>query len=146
LEHLLFTCTGQCPSCFLKPLRRERLGRDCFRRSNLRPDPEVHWSPTERDMPNLGARVLSLRSDLGVPFGLRGFIVAVHGKFVEVAFDRRFMTGTTLNGRCAERCGKVLPMAALLNLSQPRVLRPRSMSSGNIAMLFSPWFVDSPFI
>ena len=98
-------------------------------------------------MPALGARVLSLRSDLGVPFGLRGFVVAVHGKYVEVVFDREFMTGTTLNGRCFERHGKTLPIASLLNLSQPRVLKPKSVSSGSAHFTllhflksFNPWY------
>lgn len=94
-------------------------------------DPEVSWSPSERDKPELGDRVVSLRSDTGVPFGLRGTIVALHNDetFAEIVFDREFITGEPLHGRCSDRRGKTLALSTFLNISKPRVLAPKGQSA-----------------
>jgi hypothetical protein len=63
------------------------------------PTPRVAWSPSERTDPELGDRVLSLRSDEGPPFGARGTVVGVHGKHAEVVFDEKFISGNTLHAR-----------------------------------------------
>eukprot|EP00462_Mataza_sp_D1_P018545 CAMPEP_0175137042 /NCGR_PEP_ID=MMETSP0087-20121206/9601_1 /TAXON_ID=136419 /ORGANISM="Unknown Unknown, Strain D1" /LENGTH=1555 /DNA_ID=CAMNT_0016419845 /DNA_START=44 /DNA_END=4711 /DNA_ORIENTATION=- len=95
-------------------------------------DPQVPWSPSEADVPSLGDRVLSLRSDHGVPFGLKGTVVGLHfkNKYVDVCFDRPFTAGDSLQGRCTDLHGKTLPTITLLNLSKPRVLQPKAMGPG----------------
>jgi hypothetical protein len=67
------------------------------------PNPAIPWSPSESVAPELGDRVLSLRSDEGVPFALTGTIVAVHGSVAEVVFDAEFMSGNSLNKRYASK-------------------------------------------
>ena len=69
-------------------------------------------------IPTLGARVLSVTA-LGVPFGLKGSVVALHphSGCVEVVFDSAFVSGTTLNDRCAKNRGKLIAYASLLLLS-----------------------------
>lgn len=96
-----------------------------------KPDPVVPWSPTEVEEPELGDRVLSLRSDTGAPFGIRGTIVAIHGKYVEVVFDQEFMSGNNLSSKCSDLRGQTLPLNAILNLSKPKVLNLASTQTNN---------------
>lgn len=65
--------------------------------------------------PELGDRVVNL-TGLGVPFGLRGTVVALHTQTacVEVLFDQEFIGGTSLQGTCSPYRGKFLPWSALL--------------------------------
>jgi len=92
-----------------------------------RPDPVVPWSPTEADLPDLGDRVLCVRSDRGAPFGLRGTVVCVHmSRHVEVVFDEAFMSGNNLHNKCSNLRGQTLPFTSVINLSKPKILAPKS--------------------
>ena len=88
------------------------------------PNPAIAWSPTEGETMELGDRVLSVRSDLSVPLGMRGTVVGVHAmKACEVVWDEEFMTGNSLNGRCHHLRGQMLPFTAFINLSKPNILQ-----------------------
>ena len=88
------------------------------------PTPAIAWSPTEAEAVELGDRVLSVRSDLSVPLGLRGTVVGVHAmRACEVVWDEEFMTGNSLNGRCHHLRGQMLPFTAFINLSKPKILQ-----------------------
>ena len=87
------------------------------------PNPAIAWSPTEGEPVELGDRVLSVRSDVSVPLGVRGTVVAVHGKSCEIVWDEEFMTGNSLNGRCHHLRGQTLPLTAFINLSKPKILQ-----------------------
>lgn len=85
-----------------------------------RKDPDVQWSPS-KEAPQIGDRVISLRSDQGVPFGFRGTVIGVHeDAFVDVVFDRRFLGGETISGSCSDGFGKTLPISSLLVLVDPK--------------------------
>ena len=64
---------------------------------------------------NLGSRVVNV-SRGAVPFGLAGTIIALKGSAVDVVFDQPFLSGTTLEGKCRERCGHSLDYRSLLPL------------------------------
>jgi 5'-3' exoribonuclease 1 len=66
----------------------------------------------------LGMRVANLCST-GVPFGLRGTVVAVHThtRHVEVLFDAEFTGGRALGGKCSAFRGRLCAWAGLLVLS-----------------------------
>ncbi len=68
--------------------------------------------------PELGDRVVNLVG-LGVPFGLRGTVVALHkhSACVEVLFDEEFIGGTSLQGTCSPYRGKLLPWSAVLKVT-----------------------------
>lgn len=87
------------------------------------------WSPTaprgkttavSSEFVSLGDRVVTLRSDSGVPLRSHGTVVGIHSQFVEVIFDNAFAAGTQLNGKCLTSRGKMVPLNSLLNLSDPR--------------------------
>ena len=68
--------------------------------------------------PRLGDRVVNLNST-GVPFGLRGTVVAIHNStaYVEVIFDEEFTGGRGLEGNCSPFRGRLCPWAGLLKVS-----------------------------
>ena len=87
------------------------------------PNPAIAWSPSEAEPVELGDRVLSVRSDVSVPLGVRGTVVGVHAKSCEIVWDEEFMTGNSLNSRCHHLRGQTLPFTAFINLSKPNILQ-----------------------
>mmetsp|Transcript_39060 Transcript_39060/g.87348 ORF Transcript_39060/g.87348 Transcript_39060/m.87348 type:complete len:1924 (+) Transcript_39060:98-5869(+) len=69
------------------------------------------------DPPVLGDRCLNAH-DSGVPFGLRGTVVAIHfhSSAVEVVFDEQFVGGSSLQGSCDKFRGRLVPWRHLLKL------------------------------
>jgi hypothetical protein len=68
---------------------------------------------------DLGDRVVMVGDSGSPPFGMRGYIVAVHGEAAEIMFDADFAGATDLHGVLPERRGIMLPTAQLVNLSHP---------------------------
>lgn len=66
----------------------------------------------------LGDRVVSLTA-IGVPFGLKGTVIALHMStgFVEVIFDEEFVGGKNLHGACSAFRGRLCPWSGLLRTS-----------------------------
>eukprot|EP00736_Rhodelphis_marinus_P006971 Rmarinus@m.18120 len=71
---------------------------------------------------SLGHRVISLAGSGSVPFGIRGTVIGVHGKLVEVLFDTGFVGGSTLNGRCPPCRGMPVLASSLYNLTENRAV------------------------
>jgi 5'-3' exoribonuclease 1 len=68
--------------------------------------------------PQLGDRVVNLCAN-GVPFGVRGTVVAVHRALhgcVEVVMDEEFIGGSNLQGSCKNFRGKLVVWAHLLKV------------------------------
>ena len=70
--------------------------------------------------PQLGDRVINLAAE-GIPFGMRGTIVAIHEASsttgsVEVVMDEEFMGGSTLQGLCCKFRGKLCLWSRLLKV------------------------------
>ena len=73
------------------------------------------------ESPQLGDRILNLAAD-GIPFGLRGTVVAIHEASttmgsVEVVMDEEFMGGNTLQGLCSKFRGKLCLWSRLLKVA-----------------------------
>ena len=85
---------------------------------------------------DLADRVVAVGSGGTPPFGSRGTVTGVYddGKTIEVLFDKPFLGGSDLNGRCLGENGAILPPEELLNLSKPHAIRaegkdkPKSIS------------------
>ncbi|GMF56021.1 unnamed protein product [Phytophthora fragariaefolia] len=77
-------------------------------------------SSKNRGAPNLGDRVINI-SARGVPFGLRGTVVATHvsSRCVEVLFDESFTGGEGLYGTTSLDRGKIVAWNNLLCVSVP---------------------------
>jgi 5'-3' exoribonuclease 1 len=53
----------------------------------------------------------------GVPFSLKGVVIGLNATSIDVVWDSPFIGGETLNGRCSEHRGSVVPFASCLNLT-----------------------------
>ncbi|KAJ6254353.1 5'-_3' exoribonuclease [Anaeramoeba flamelloides] len=69
---------------------------------------------------NLGDRVINISSNILIPFGERGTIVALkrNSNLVQVIFDNKFISGGTLFKRIKTRRGFTMKSSSLINLSQ----------------------------
>jgi len=76
--------------------------------------------------PELGDRVVNLLAQ-GVPFGLRGTVIACHkhSACVEVLFDEEFIGGTSLQGSCSNFRGKLVPWYTVLKYTAELPLPPQ---------------------
>jgi 5'-3' exoribonuclease 1 len=80
----------------------------------------------------LGNRVVNAKNTGTVPFGLRGTVVgfSADNSEVEVVFDRPFLGGDALRGRCSDLRGKQLPVAQLWRLPvRGAPVRPQSAAA-----------------
>ena len=76
---------------------------------------------------SLGDRVVSTFDEGPIPLGLKGTVVGIESDFLQVLFDKTFLGGTDLDGRCSLYRGFVVANDTVLNLShqQPPI-------SGNV--------------
>ena len=57
-------------------------------------------------------------TEASVPFGLLGTIVGIHDYNFEVLFDKAFIGGTNLNGRCSYLKGAIVEFTDVYNLDK----------------------------
>jgi len=81
---------------------------------------------------SLGDRVINVREDTAVPFGLRGTIVGFHDHLVEVVLDAQVLGASNLDGVCGPLRGMRMTMTSLLNL-QPKTAETKKKASGAAA-------------
>ena len=69
---------------------------------------------------SLGDRVIMVLDGAagGVPLGIKGVIVGVGPKDIDVVWDKPFLGGESLQGRCSEYRGSTVPFTSCLNLSR----------------------------
>ncbi|KAK4541065.1 hypothetical protein LTR36_008290 [Oleoguttula mirabilis] len=74
----------------------------------------------------IGDRVVYVLDSGRVPIAMRGTVVGLtrtaRQTLLDVVFDSTFMSGTTLNERCAPFRGSTVPSGAVLNLSEKQVV------------------------
>lgn len=71
----------------------------------------------------LGDRVTMAqdRAAGGVPLAMKGVVVGINTRDLDVVWDVPFMGGDTLNGRCSEYRGSTVSFSAILNLTRPQL-------------------------
>ncbi|OWZ62180.1 hypothetical protein AYX15_05666 [Cryptococcus neoformans] len=69
-----------------------------------------------------GHRVVMVRDPAagGVPTGMRGVVVGLGMKTVDIIWDNGFMGGSTLQGKCSPYRGSTVPFSSCLNLTRPQ--------------------------
>lgn len=70
----------------------------------------------------LGDRVVMVQDAAagGVPLGMKGVVVGLGVRDIDVVWDVPFMGGETLGGRCSNYRGSVVPFSSCLNLTDPQ--------------------------
>ena len=87
-------------------------------RGNITTPSDAPVSYNGPEAPRLGDRVVNLHAT-GVPFGLKGTVVAIHSNtgYVEAIFDEEFVGGRGLQGQCSQFRGRLCAWSALLRVS-----------------------------
>lgn len=65
---------------------------------------------------SLGDRVINVRLDNSIPFGLRGTVVGFQDHMLELVMDAQVLGASNLDGVCGALRGLRVPMTAVLNL------------------------------
>jgi 5'-3' exoribonuclease 1 len=68
----------------------------------------------------LGDRVIMAQDAAvgGVQLSMKGIVIGLNANSIDVVWDSPFIGGETLNGRCSEHRGSVVPFSSCLNLSR----------------------------
>lgn len=82
------------------------------------------------DIP-LGERVMNLRDNGPIPFGLKGTVTGIVNNLLEVVFDEEFLGGTNLGNRCSDLRGQQhIPATTVLNLGRGHGAKRGGRNSG----------------
>jgi len=85
---------------------------------------------TQMDIP-LGERVMNLRDNGPIPFGLKGTVTGIVNNLLEVVFDEEFLGGTNLGNRCSDLRGQQhIPATTVLNLGRGHGAKRGGRNSG----------------
>ncbi len=79
----------------------------------------------------LGDRVIMVQDSGNVPLSARGVVVGINSNSLEVVFDVPFLSGTTLNDRCAPYKGAAVSFVSVLNLTQPQFVCAGTTGEGD---------------
>ncbi|KAJ3538611.1 hypothetical protein NM688_g6492 [Phlebia brevispora] len=70
----------------------------------------------------LGDRITRVQETGGVPLSVKGVVVGMNAKSMDVVWDVPFMSGTTLGDRCSQYRGSTVEFTSCLNLSNPQYI------------------------
>ena len=85
------------------------------RRAVVKPEHAVYRLQNQKF--DLGDRVVMVQESGGVPLAARGVVIGLNTKNIDVVWDVPFISGTTLNSRCAQYRGSAIDFNACLNLT-----------------------------
>ncbi|KAF9001496.1 XRN 5'-3' exonuclease N-terminus-domain-containing protein [Cyathus striatus] len=68
----------------------------------------------------LGDRVTMVQDSGGVPLSVKGVVVGLNAKTMDVIWDVPFMSGSTLGDRCSQYRGSTVEFTTCLNLTNPQ--------------------------
>ncbi|KII85288.1 hypothetical protein PLICRDRAFT_116374 [Plicaturopsis crispa FD-325 SS-3] len=68
----------------------------------------------------LGDRVTMVQDSGGVPLSIKGVVIGLSAKSMDVVWDVAFMSGTTMGDRCSQYRGSTVEFNSCLNLSDPQ--------------------------
>jgi hypothetical protein len=92
--------------------------------------PATDEESTQMDIP-LGERVMNLRDNGPIPFGLKGTVTGIVNNLLEVVFDEEFLGGTNLGNRCSDLRGQQhIPATTVLNLGRGHGAKRGGRNSG----------------
>ncbi|KAF9037608.1 exonuclease II [Panaeolus papilionaceus] len=97
----------------------------------------------------LGDRVTMVQDTGGVPLSVKGVVIGLNTKSMDVAWDVPFMSGITLGDRCSQYRGSTVEFNTCLNLSNPQFVtstNPKAPPPVRDNVPFNPRFGPHPVI
>ncbi|KAF8834775.1 hypothetical protein BDN67DRAFT_914238 [Paxillus ammoniavirescens] len=70
----------------------------------------------------LGDRVTMAQDSGGVPLSIKGVVIGINSKTIDVIWDAPLMSGGTLRDRCSQHRGSSIQFNSCLNLSNPQFI------------------------
>ncbi|EIN10031.1 hypothetical protein PUNSTDRAFT_66463 [Punctularia strigosozonata HHB-11173 SS5] len=117
------------------------------RQAVIKPSHAVYRLQNQRF--GLGDRVTMVRDSGGVPLSVKGVVIGLNPKSMDVVWDVPFMAGTTLGDRCAPYRGATVEFNSCLNLTEPQYIastNPQVPTAPNTNSAFKPRFGPHPTI
>ncbi|KIM40739.1 hypothetical protein M413DRAFT_73070 [Hebeloma cylindrosporum] len=97
----------------------------------------------------LGDRVTMVQDSGGVPLSVKGVVIGLNAKTMDVVWDVPFMSGVTLGDRCSQYRGSTVEFNTCLNLSNPQFVsstNPKAPPPVRNEVPFKPRFGPHPAI
>ncbi|PPQ66718.1 hypothetical protein CVT24_008819 [Panaeolus cyanescens] len=97
----------------------------------------------------LGDRVTMVQDTGGVPLSVKGVVIGLNSKSMDVVWDVPFMSGITLSDRCSQYRGSTVEFNTCLNLSNPQFVtstNPTAPPAVRNNAPFNPRFGPHPVI
>ncbi|KAH9944834.1 exonuclease II [Amylocystis lapponica] len=91
----------------------------------------------------LGDRVTMIQDSGGVPLSIKGVVIGMNAKSMDVVWDAAFMAGTTLGDRCSQYRGSTVEFTSCLNLTNAQFVastNPREPTQQQPIAPFKPRF------
>ncbi|KAK7006346.1 exoribonuclease 1 [Favolaschia claudopus] len=88
------------------------------RQAVLKPSHAVYRLQTQHF--SLGDRVTMVQDSGGVPLSVKGVVIGLNAKSMDVVWDVPFMSGVTLGDRCSQYRGSTVEFNTCLNLTNPQ--------------------------
>ncbi|KAJ3505765.1 hypothetical protein NLJ89_g7245 [Agrocybe chaxingu] len=98
---------------------------------------------------SLGDRVTMVRDSGGVPLSVKGVVIGLNSKSMDVVWDVPFMSGGTLGDRCSQYRGSTVEFNTCLNLTNPQFVtstNPKAPPPVRNNVPFNPRFGPHPII
>ncbi|KZT01419.1 uncharacterized protein LAESUDRAFT_664014 [Laetiporus sulphureus 93-53] len=97
----------------------------------------------------LGDRVTMVQDSGSVPLSIKGVVVGMNAKSMDIVWDAPFMAGTTLGDRCSRYRGATVEFTSCLNLTDPQFVtstNPKDPKQQKPTSPFRPRFGPHPVI
>ncbi|OBZ66148.1 hypothetical protein A0H81_13718 [Grifola frondosa] len=97
----------------------------------------------------LGDRVTMVQDTGGVPLSIKGVVIGMNAKSMDIVWDAPFMSGTTLGDRCSQYRGSTVEFTTCLNLANPQFVastNPQTPTQHQQRSPFKPRFGPYPAI
>ncbi|EKM58546.1 uncharacterized protein PHACADRAFT_117592 [Phanerochaete carnosa HHB-10118-sp] len=97
----------------------------------------------------LGDRVTMVQDSGGVPLSVKGVIIGMNAKSMDVVWDVPFMSGTTLGDRCSQYRGSTVEFTSCLNLTNSQFIastNPKAPAQQKPTSPFNPRFGPHPVV
>ncbi|KAJ7767274.1 exonuclease II [Mycena metata] len=99
------------------------------RQAVLKPAHAVYRLQTQHF--SLGDRVTMVQDSGGVPLSVKGVVIGLNAKSMDVVWDVPFMSGVTLGDRCSQYRGSTVEFNSCLNLTTPQFVTSTNPKANN---------------
>ncbi|CAA7269491.1 unnamed protein product [Cyclocybe aegerita] len=130
-----------------KPQIRKAMVKGIPRQAVLKPAHAVYRLQNQHF--SLGDRVTMVRDSGGVPLSVKGVVIGLNSKSMDVVWDVPFMSGGTLGDRCSQYRGSTVEFNTCLNLTNPQFVtstNPKAPPPVRNNVPFNPRFGPHPII